>query len=61
MKKFIGKTLGITALIVLGYLIAPDFMIGPIDDFAVALIGAVADILIIGLKAGMTPKREALK
>lgn len=46
MKKSGIAVLIVTLIMVVGYWICPDFMIGPVDDFAALILGGIVNAIV---------------
>ena len=46
MKKSCAAVLIVTIIMAVGYWICPDFMIGPVDDFAALILGGIVNAIV---------------
>ncbi|MBO5247698.1 MAG: hypothetical protein J6B54_00160 [Clostridia bacterium] len=46
MKKSGAVVLSLTLIMAVGYAVCPDFMIGPVDDFAALILGGIVNAIV---------------
>ena len=58
MKKSGAAVLIVTLIMAVGYWICPDFMVGPVDDFAAVILGGIVNAIVQPILAAIGNKNR---